>query len=153
MVTIIKLKRKNEICFTIQLTLWWPRWFPSVSTADRLSVYLGLVPKQYLMLLPHPEPDHLLTWRWILMQARWNVIQREPVVNGDWITRSPLSEVHYSQAIQDFRTHSSFTLLCEFVYVYVCVCVWFLQMFTLTGSKQSWWAALGVIRGRRVKSN
>lgn len=80
----------NKVWFTIQLTLGCPHQIPSVSTAERLSVQLGPVPMQYLMLLPLSAPARLLTLRRILMQARRKcALCREPFLNRDWITQEP----------------------------------------------------------------
>lgn len=42
----------NKVCFIIQLMLGCSHQIPSVITAERLSVPLGPMPVQYLMLLP-----------------------------------------------------------------------------------------------------
>lgn len=78
----------NKVCFTIQLTLGCSHQIPSVSTAERLSVQLGPMPMQYLMLLPLSEPAHSLTLRRILMQARWNARYAERAVS-EWRLNYP----------------------------------------------------------------
>lgn len=156
MVTITKRRRHrfwNKVCLAIQLTLGCSHQIPSVSTAERLSVQLGQMPMQYLMLLPLSGACSFADAEADLdaSQMKCALCRGSRFWMEIGLPRSPYRRVHYSRAIQDFLIHGSLALFCLSVSACVCAPV----MLPLAGwcSKQCWWAAMGAIRGRHPRES
>lgn len=129
MVTITKRRRHrfwNKICLAIQLTLGCSHQIPSVSTAERLSMQLGQMPVQYLMLLP-------LSGACSFTDAEADLDASQTICalcrgSRFWmeigLPRSPYRRVHYGRAIRDFLIHGSLALFRLSVCACVCARRW-----------------------------
>lgn len=133
----------NKVRFIIQLMLGYSHQIPSISTTERLSMQLGPMPMQYLMVLALLEPACSLIWRRILMRARWNARNAERAVS-EWRLNYPGALIGGS--LQSGYPKISWFIVLSFYFPCVCVCA---SVFTLSDwfSKQSW-ATLGIIRDK-----